>query len=108
MDIEKFKEELKKYKNKVKFKKHALVRVIERKIDPKLIISHVENPDKLLDVVPQEPKVPGEKKYRLLFELSRNRKLALVVVMEKGYLYVVTTFIKYRKWDKMVRRWKRK
>ncbi len=106
--LDEIRSEIKKYKTKIKFKKHALVRILERKVDPELVKNHLENPDKLVDAILQESENINEKKYKLLFELSRNRKLAVVVVLKEENLYVVTVFIKYRKWDKMVRRWPKK
>ena len=100
--------EIKKYRNNIIFKKHALVRILERKIAPELVKNHLENPDKLVNAILQKSENINEKKYKLLFELSKNRKLAVVVVLKEENLYVVTVFIKYKKWDKMVRKWPRK
>jgi hypothetical protein len=50
----------------------------------------------------------SEEKHSLYFRINRNKTLVIVFLFEKEFLYVVTTFIKYRKLDDKVRIWRKR
>ena len=106
-ELERIRVKLRKAK-KIIFTKHAIIRRMERKINRNEIEGYLSNPKFLSKAVPQKTEFIGEEKYRLFFKLSRNKALILVVSLRKESLYVITTFIKYRKLDKRVKVWRKK
>lgn len=84
-------------KEKIIFKGHALERSIEREISKDFVVENILNPEKLIDFVEEPSKFPNEKKFKLVFEISRNRSLIVVAGINE-FINVITIVIRYRKW----------
>jgi len=98
MNIEEIKKKLKTCtEDDIILKEHSLIKCFQRGITREMIIDHVLNPEKLIDMIEQEPKYLGEKKFKLIFEMSRNKSFIVVITINKK-LNIVTTLIRYRKW----------
>jgi len=78
-------------------KEHALIRCVQREITKEMIIKQLLNPENLIDIIEQEAKYAEEKKYKLVFELSRNKSFIIVISINKA-INIVTVLIRYRKW----------
>jgi len=102
MNLEEMKKKLKTYtEEQIILKEHTLIRCFQRGITREMIIDYLLNPDRLVDMIEQESKYPGERKFKLIFELSRNKSFIIVVAINKK-LNIVTTVIRYRKWIRPV------
>jgi hypothetical protein len=98
MNIEEMKRKLKSYTEKqIILKEHTMIRCIQREITREMIVRQLLNPENLIDVIEQESKYSGEKKYKLVFELSRNKSFIIVVSINK-IINTITVLIRYRKW----------
>lgn len=96
------KKKLKTYtKDKIILKEHMLIRCLQREIKPETIINQLLNPDNLIDIIEQEAKYSGEKKYKLIFELSRNKNFIIIISINKT-INIVTALIRYRKWFRSI------
>jgi len=82
-------------------KEHAMIRCAQREITKETVVKQLLNPENLIDVVEQEAKYVGEKKYKLVFELSRSKSFIVVISINK-VINMVTILIRYRKWIKPV------
>ena len=102
-----FKEKLLKAR-KIIFTKHAIMRCNERELTQSTIESCLLNPKNLFKVISQKADLMSEEKHSLYFRINRNKTLVIVFLFEKEFLYVVTTFIKYRKLDDKVRIWRKR
>ncbi|HIJ99005.1 TPA: DUF4258 domain-containing protein [archaeon] len=78
---------------------HVKLKLVEREIQEEMIYNNLLNPEKLVDFEEQKSKRAGERKYKLIFELSNARYFIIIVAINK-YINVVTVFIRYRKWLK--------
>lgn len=98
MDIEEIKKKLKSYtEEQIILKEHTMIRCIQREITKEMIVKQLLNPENLIDIIEQEAKYLVEKKYKLVFELSRNKSFIIVVTINK-IINIVTVLIRYRKW----------
>lgn len=96
------KKKLKTYaEDKIILKEHATIRCLQREIKPETIVSQILNPDNLIDIIEQEAKYAGEKKYKLVFELSRNKNFIIIISINKT-INIVTALIRYRKWIRSI------
>ena len=96
------KRKLKSYtEEQIILKEHTMIRCVQREITREMIIKQLLNPDNLIDIIGQEAKYAGEKKYKLVFELSRNKNFIIVISINKT-INIVTVLIRYRKWIRPV------
>ena len=103
MNLEDIKAKLRNYtEEQVVLNDHSLIKCFQREITKDMILDNLLNPERLIDMIEQEPKYAGERKFKLVFELSRNKNLVLVVATNKK-LNIVTAIIRYRKWVRQVR-----
>jgi len=104
MSLQKMKEKLKKYrKENILLSSHVLKRCVQRKISPKTIVESILRPSGLTEVI-EELISKTESKYKLVFQLSNARNLALIVAMNDR-IEVITAWIMINKWEKKVRRY---
>jgi hypothetical protein len=102
MDVEEIKRKLKTYtEEQIMLKEHALIKCFQRGITREMVVDHLTNPEKLIDAIEEESKYLGERKFKLIFELSRNKNFIVIVVMNRK-LNIVTVVIRYRKWMRQV------
>ena len=98
MNIEEMKMKLKSYnEEQIILKEHTMIRCVQREITREMIVNQLLNPENLIDIIEQEAKYPEEKKYKLVFELSRNKSFIIVITINK-IINIVTVLIRYRKW----------
>ena len=84
---------------------HCLTRCNQRGINSKLIAENILNPEKLVDFEEMEASKilsKTEYKYKLIFQLSNARYLAVIVALD-GEIEIITTYMKIVKWEKKVR-----
>ncbi len=98
MNLEELKTKLKSYSaEKIIFRGHALERGLEREISREFVLENLLTPEKLIDFIEEPSKISGEKKFKLVFEIS-NKKCLIVVAAINGFINVITVCIRYRKW----------
>jgi hypothetical protein len=98
MNLEEMKKKLKNYtEEQIILKEHALIRCFQREITRELIFTNLLNPEKLIDIIEGESRYKEEKKFKLIFELSRNKSFIIVISFNKK-LNIITSVIRYRKW----------
>jgi len=92
------KKKLKTYtEDEIVLKEHTLIRCFQREITRELIFTNLLNPEKLIDIIAEESRYSGEKKFKLIFELSRNKNFIIIISFNKK-LNIITSVIRYRKW----------
>jgi len=98
------KERVRKYKKSdIVLSKHVLIRCAQRKINPNMIFDLIQNPEKLTGFE-QEFLSRRESKYKLIFQLSNARDLAVVIVLN-GRLEVITAWFVIKKWERRMRKY---
>jgi len=98
MEIEGIKKKLKSYTvESIALSDHTLIRCFQRGITKENILDNILKPEKLIDIIEEESKYRGERKFKLVFDLSRNKSFIVVVSINKK-LTVITAVIRYRKW----------
>ena len=98
MNLEEMKKKLKTYtEDEIVLKEHTLIRCFQREITRELIFTNLLNPEKLIDIIAEESRYSGEKKFKLIFELSRNKNFIIIISFNKK-LNIITSVIRYRKW----------
>ncbi len=98
MNLEELKSKLKSCSpEKIIFRGHALERGFEREISKEFVVENLLNPEKLIDFIEEPSKIPGEKKFKLIFEISGKKSLIVVAALN-GFINVITICIRYRKW----------
>jgi hypothetical protein len=98
MNLEEMKKKLKTYtEEQIILREHTLIRCFQREITRGLIFTNLLNPEKLIDVIEEEPRYKEEKKFKLIFELSRNKSFIIIISSNKK-LNIITSVIRYRKW----------
>jgi hypothetical protein len=98
MNLEEMKKKLKTYtEEQIILKEHTLIRCFQREITRELISTNLLNPEKLIDIIEEVSRYSGEKKFKLIFELSRNKSLIVIITVNKK-LNIITSVIRYRKW----------
>jgi hypothetical protein len=103
MDIDELKGKLRTYsEEQIIIKEHTLIRCFQRGITRETIVGYITNPEKLVDAIEETAKYPGERKFKLVFEQSRNKNFIIVLTMNRK-LNIVTSIIRYRKWVRQVR-----
>ena len=109
-DINKIKEELKKYSEKqIAFNEpHVTQRCLLRDITKEEVIQNLLKPDKLVYVGEQESKYLTENKYDLYFVFSNTRAYRFPVVLKEKSLYVITVIKINRRWQGIVSKYERK
>ena len=66
-----------------------------------MVVEQLSNPENLIDIIEQKAKYPEERKYKLVFDLSRNKSFVIVITINK-IINIVTVLIRYRKWIKSI------
>lgn len=103
MNLEEVRKKLKTYnENDIILKEHALIKCFQRGITREMIVDNLLNPERLIDFIEEESKFIGERKFKLIFEQSRNKNFIVIIAVNKR-LNVITSLIRYRKWIKPLR-----
>lgn len=103
MELEEIRKKLKTYtEDDIMLKEHALLKCFQREITREMIIDNLLNPEKLIDFIEEKSKFIGESKFKLIFELSRNKVFIIIVTVNKR-LNVITAVVRYRKWVRAVK-----
>ena len=82
---------------------HMTLRLEQRGVEGKHIISNLRNPSNLEKVVDMGERENGRKKYKLYFKISNKRTL-WVMVLINSKIKVLTTNYLTRKWQKTIER----
>ncbi|MFA5992075.1 MAG: hypothetical protein WC796_00020 [Candidatus Pacearchaeota archaeon] len=102
MDIEEFKNKLRKYKkNDIIITDHALLRADFRHTELDEVKENIVHPDKLVYFKEQPAKKPNEKKYECYFAYSEDLSHKYVFAIN-GKIIIVTIIIINRKWQGMI------
>lgn len=97
MDVAALKEKLRSYKGRIELSFHTKIRCTERSITENEVIGMIENPDRLVDFIEEEPSRRGERKFKAIFKLNESKHFILVLTVNSR-LVVVTAIIRPRKW----------
>jgi len=98
MNLEEIRKKLKTYnENDIILKEHALIKCFQRGITREMIIDNLLKPERLIDFIEEESRFIGERKFKLIFEQSRNKNFIIIIAVNKK-LNVVTSVMRYRKW----------
>jgi hypothetical protein len=98
MNLEEMRKKLETYdENDIILKEHALIKCFQRGITKEMIVDNLLNPERLIDFIEEESKFIGERKFKLIFEQSRNKNFVIIIAVNKK-LSVITSVIRYRKW----------
>ena len=110
VDINKVKEELRRYLEKqILFNEpHVTQRCLLRDITKEEVIQNLLKPDKLVYAGEQESKYLNEKKYDLYFVFSNTRAYRFPVILKEKSLYVITVIKINRRWQGIVSKYERK
>ncbi len=102
MNIEEIKKRLKEYKPEdIVLTHHTEIRLLQRNIERRIVEENILNPEKLIDVIDENQNQQSGIKYKLIFELSKNRNLVLIVAFDKNII-IITALIRYRKWVRAI------
>ena len=102
MDLETFKQKLKKYKeNDIIINKHAKEQADLRQVSFEEIKQNILNPEKLVFVEEQEAKHKNESKYNCYFAYSDNYYHRYIIVLN-GKLIIVTVISINRNWQRAI------
>ena len=71
------------------------IRLLQRNIEKKIVEENLLNPEKLIDFTEENQNQQSRTKYKLIFELSNNRNLILIVAFGRNII-VITALIRYR------------
>lgn len=90
-----------KISSKVRFK---IERLHEIKIEE--IIKNLRNPELLVSIEKQPSRRPHDETYALVFELSKRKKLFVVITYKtlKKKIYIVTAYYSTKKLEKLIKR----
>jgi len=95
--VEEIKDKLRKVENIV-FTKHAKNQLILRESTEKEVLRYINDLDTLVYFQKE-----GHK-YSLYFAISNRRTIKLPVVFKGKTLYILTYILRYRSWQRMVKR----
>ncbi|MDI3544560.1 MAG: hypothetical protein PWQ28_841 [Candidatus Woesearchaeota archaeon] len=106
-DIEELKNKLKSYSEKdiIFNEPHFTQQLILREGNKKDVIENILNPERLVHSDPEEGKY-GDIKHRLYFKISNTRTMILPVIFDdkKQSLYIITYIMRYRPWQKTIKK----
>jgi hypothetical protein len=103
MDLNEFKEKLKKYKKSdLIFTNHAEIRALGRGINLEEVKENIINPERLVYAEKTEAKYEGEEKFECYFAYSKNYCHKYVLTLNRKVI-IITIININRDWQKMVR-----
>lgn len=99
MNLKEIKRKLKEYKQEdIILTHHTEIRLLQRNIERKIVEENILYPEKLIDFTEEDA---GKQKYKLVFELSKNRNLILIAAFGRS-MVIITALIRYRKWVRTI------
>ncbi len=100
MDIQEMKNKLRQYEEEnLILSDHVILRCQQRGISIENLKEQILNPENLIGLIEQESRYLQEKKFKLVFDISKNKSFVIVITINKS-INIVTALIRYRKWMK--------